>query len=276
MKIYIVKKILPVFLTFLVLVFVSAIFAKTFAQNSQDLSIPPTSEGPGFFLPDSPFFFLDELKQNIRLAFSVTPSQKAKIYSSIAGERIAELRFELAKDDITASEVDVKGIRLNTVYAVKEVANAKMWGQDVSDIAKDINLKIKEHQLILDVLQTKATGELQAEVVIAQAALAQAKSEIEAYLPKDEQNNEIQDDLRREALQNANMMVSSAVYLSNSLSSLQKQTAIVSTNSSLEKTRNQATLQKQDLSGALQAQALINTKDVIQKAQDIINTLNIA
>src|ERR1035437_4242316 len=47
-----------------------------FADHQQDvlgvasapvLSIPPTSDGPGLILPDSPLFFLDQIKQEVRL-----------------------------------------------------------------------------------------------------------------------------------------------------------------------------------------------------------------
>src|SRR5258708_4914260 len=59
---------------FCVLLFLIVSQGSAFAQEQAVLgvetqpavmpSIPPTSEGPGLLLPDSPFFFLDKLKQN--------------------------------------------------------------------------------------------------------------------------------------------------------------------------------------------------------------------
>ena len=68
------------------------------ADTLQNLQIPSTSEGPGLILPDSPLFFLDQLKQEFRLFLVFTPEAKAKIHASIAGERMAELRFMVQKN----------------------------------------------------------------------------------------------------------------------------------------------------------------------------------
>jgi hypothetical protein len=272
-----VKKILPVFLTIIVLLLVARFSGKTSADssnNSQDLSIPPTSEGPGFFLPDSPFYFLDEIKQNTRLAFAVTPSQKAKTYSSVAGERVAELRFELVKNNIPAAEIAVRGIRENTTQAVKSVENAKLWGSNVENLAADINLQIKNHLEILYILETKATGELKAEVTVAITSLEDSKSKVEEFLLKEDAFNEQKDDLRRQTIRSARNAMDSIAELKNNLSQLQKQEE-QSVDKEIQSKKSTSVKQKQDLSTALQAQALIDAQDISEKAQEIMNTIDI-
>src|SRR3989338_1846457 len=58
--------------------------------SAETLSIPPTAEGPGLVLPDSPLFFLDRLKQEFRLILAFTPEQKAKIHSAEAALRLSD------------------------------------------------------------------------------------------------------------------------------------------------------------------------------------------
>jgi len=177
------KKYLVAILT-LILFFTSStsVYAKhrqVLGIQDQNVNIPPTVEGPGIFLPDSPFFFLDELKQNIRMAFVFTPEDKAKIYTSIAGERMAELRFMIAKKNLPGIRTDMEGIADNFKKAADQVEFAKMSGKNVTALAKEVNDKIKEKQNVLDELHIQSQGELEGSTKSVSDSLSIAKTKVD-------------------------------------------------------------------------------------------------
>lgn len=162
------------------------------------LSIPPTSEGPGLILPNSPLFFLDELKQQVRLFLAFTPEQKAKIHAAVAGERLAELQLMLAKNNVPGMRIALQGISDNLKEASKDLSNAKLTGRNINLLAKEINDSIKEKQKSLSVLEKEASGEVKAQVQAAKESLKVSKIKAEDYLPADLLINEMEEDLRLE------------------------------------------------------------------------------
>ncbi|HEX7041757.1 MAG TPA: DUF5667 domain-containing protein [Patescibacteria group bacterium] len=191
--------------------------------NANNLSLPPTSEGPGYIMPDSPLYFLDNLKQQIRLSFAFTPQAKAKVYASIAGERLAELRFELLKNNTNAAEVALNGVRENTKLAALSLDDARQTGVDVEGQAKDLNLQIKQHLISLDALALESTGEMRAAVSYTTQTMADAKALVESGMQKDLAVNEAKDDLSREIALNFVEASNSATQLRQDLDLLQKQ-----------------------------------------------------
>lgn len=168
----------------------------------QQLTIPSTIEGPGIVLPDSPFFFLDEIKQGIRLSLSFTPEEKAKVYKSIAGERFAELRYMLTRNNKEGIGKDLESIAYNLQRASEEVANAQYDGKDVKKLAKIINDDIKSKQDVLDNLAKLATGRTKTQVLGVSTSLFEAKTTVEHALGHADFQNEIRDDLRKIIQQN--------------------------------------------------------------------------
>ncbi len=211
------------------------------STDSAQISMPPTAEGPGIFLPDSPFFFLDEFKQNIRLFFAFTPEEKAKVHMTIAGERLAELRIMLAKNNASGIETDLEGIRDNSKDAVLELKNAKLSGNNVSVLATSLNAAIKDKQESLDQIDEEATGELKAEINLANTTLTGAKSEIEDSLPSDLLQNEIKDDLIREVHRDLKNASGSALEIKGDIDELHRQ---ASEAASLSLRNRQEALQK--------------------------------
>lgn len=170
--------------------------------SQEVLSIPPTAEGPGLVLPDSPLFFLDKLKQEFRLLLAFTPEQKAKIHNAVAGERLAELQIMLTKNNVPGIRIALQGVSDNLKGASNDLDNAKLTGRNINLLAKEINDSIKEKQQKLSVLENKATGEIKAQVTAAREALKIAKVQIEEKLPADLLVNETIDDLNQEISDN--------------------------------------------------------------------------
>lgn len=184
------------------------------------LSIPPTAEGPGLVLPNSPLFFLDQIKQGFRLLLAFTPEQKATIHNAIAGERLAELQIMLAKNNVSGIRTALQGVADNSKAASEDLVNAKLTGRNISLLAKEINDSIKQKQNILSGLEAQANGEIKAQVKAAREALKIAKVNAEENLPADLLINETIDDLNQEISDNVNSASLSAVGINRAISVL--------------------------------------------------------
>lgn len=160
--------------------------------------IPPTPGGPGLLLPDSPFFFLDQAKQDFRVAVAFTPEERAQVYSDVANERLAELRFMLAKNNAKGIRVALEGVYDNFQKASEELDQAKLSGRNISDLSKEVNDLLREHQKALDSLESQATGLLKQQVAVAQKSLLISKLSIEDHLRPADFANEIRYDLQRQ------------------------------------------------------------------------------
>ena len=181
------------------------------------LSIPPTAEGPGFLLPDSPIFFLDQLKQEVRLLLAFTPEQKAKVHNAVAGERLAELQLMLAKNNVPGVRIALQGISDNLKAASLDLDDAKLTGKSIKLLAKEINDSIKEKQKSLSVLEQEATGEIKAQVMAAKESLKLSKIKTEDHLPADLLINEMEEDLNMEIGDNINKARVSAVGINRAI-----------------------------------------------------------
>lgn len=188
-----------------------------------DVTLPPTVEGPGFILPDSPLFFLDTIKQNIRLFVAVSPEAKAKVHAQIAGERVAELRFMLAKNNAKGIEITLESISSNIKQAGDQIERAQLAGRNVEGVAKVVNLEIKAKQETLDALEKQTDAELKAKVQAVSAAVLESKVKVEDGLSDDELEQEIEDDLLRNISRNLDAATDSARDLEEDLNELSKQ-----------------------------------------------------
>ncbi len=222
------KKTLP-FLLLLILVSAKPAFAGV-AQDVLGVAtasalpvISPTTEGPGLIMPDSPFFFLDQLKQDIRLAFAFNPEDKAKVNAQIAGERLAELRFMLAKNDARAASAALAGVSDNLQQASDQLTKAQFAGKNVTNLAQDLNSNIKLKQKALDQLESQAKGSLQLQVAQAQELIFESKAAVDDALPPDEMENEIKLDLERKISRKVASASSSATLLQRDLDALSKE-----------------------------------------------------
>jgi len=291
-----VRKYLAIFLVlFLFLITASSSYAyrkEVLGIEDQNLSIAPTTEGPGIFLPDSPFFFLDQLKQNVRIALTFTPEEKAKVYTSIAGERLAELRFMLDKKNLAAVKTDLDAISDSYKLAVDQVTFAKMSGRDVSILAKEVNDSIKAKQKVLDELHIKAEGEVENSVRAAADGLTIAKAKVENSLSDADLENEIKDDMARDTELKLHDAKKSAIDLRESLEELEDEAtnaakesldkreqalkeAIKEKNEALRKTEErklELEKKKQNMLLEMQQTAIENAKEIVEKAEETAKT----
>lgn len=288
------------FFTFVLLIVLIAIWpTKTYASHGPLLTgvvddkalpaLPPTSSGPGLLLPDSPLFFLDTLKQQLRLSFAVTPEARTKVHMEVAKERLAELRYMVARENRAAIRFDLQDMTEHVQKASVGLAATQFAGKNVSELAKQMNLAIREQQEALDILESQSTGEVKVLAKASQDGLLEAKLTVEDRLPEAELANEMRDDLARLVARNLattgdvakdlSLALTEYKYLASeaaksSLSQKQQvlQNAIASHNSQLQKdaeqqlafeTKRQATLVKVQEDAVKAAEAAIAA---VQKA----------
>lgn len=225
---------------FVVLLFVLVSDSPVLAHHKAILGVSTSSalpqieaiaEGPGLILPDSPFFFLDRLKQNVRLALSFSPEAKAKLHAEIAGERLAELRFMLARNNKKAASTALQGVSDNLRESAGNVSKAQFAGRDVKKLAREINEKIKAKQKALDSFEQTATGALRLHAAQVQEDIFESKVEVEDALPEEDLENEIRDDLARRIERKVALASDSAKLLKRDLAELTREASESATRS---------------------------------------------
>lgn len=269
---------------FLLLLIVYVVFPRiVLASNREQVlgqdtesSVPimsPTAEGPGLILPDSPFFILDELKQSLRLAFAVTPEAKARIHTAIAGERLAELRYMLARNNSHGIEVALSGVAGNLELAANALSQSQFSGHDVSKIALSMSVDIKAKQKILDDLESKSSGALRSQIALAQEKILSAKLTVEDSLPQDESSKELTDDLKRNVDRETKNIKASVDRLSKNLdtlnSSLNSKKSVAGASTSAGEKTKETDLKDNSEEG----KNLEQTRAAIKKIQDAVNPL---
>ena len=165
------------------------------STSASQIDFPPVTSGPGLILPDSPFYFLDQIKQSVRLLLAFTPQDKAKLHSEIAGERLAELRVMFARNNKSGIDTAINGLDNELTQTAKSLTDAKASGKDVAKLAKEINDSVKDKREVLAEIQGQAQGELKHKIEATQDSLMDAKTQIEDALPEADLGNEIQDSL---------------------------------------------------------------------------------
>ena len=182
-------------LVFLILILFVVFFPASSYAGPQ---LPPTAEGPGFILPDSPLFFLDRLKQEVRLALALSLQAKAQVYNSIAGERFAELRFMLNTGNQKGIAVALDGVEENTGLAADKLSDSQFKGENVEKLSEAINTDIKRRQEGLSVLLASATGKLQTRVLGTQTSIYESKAKVVNGIAPHKIENEIKNDQNKQ------------------------------------------------------------------------------
>ena len=136
--------------------------------------------------PESNFYFLDKIGEGLREFFTFNPEGKARLQITFAAERIAEIRIILETKGIEAKGLEVAQSRLQThiANAAAIVEEQKASGEDVSDLAKELNDELETPKSVLarsfkeqeQALETKE-DELKAQLRIAHRAGDTAKVE---------------------------------------------------------------------------------------------------
>lgn len=190
---------------------------------ASELDTPAVTAGPGYILPDSPLYFVDNIFQTVRLATAFTSERRAKIRAEIAGERLAELRIMLAKNNTQGIATAITQLTKETDLAAKDLGDAAAGGKNVEVLAKEINESIKIQRSFLGTLASQSDGALKLQFQSASEALQEAKIEVEDELPEDELEHEIDEALNEEIEQEVEDVSNSTEALERALEKFQEQ-----------------------------------------------------
>lgn len=172
------------------------------ATASSQLNFPPVTSGPGYLLPDSPLYFLDNLKQTIRVALISDSAKRAETHMDIAGERLAELRIMVARNNDAAINSALFGMVWEVNQAAKSLTEAQASGKDVKKLASGINDTIKTQRDLLTTLIDQSSGATQLEFKAARRSLQESKIEVEDNLPEEELWRDIDETLSTNVSEN--------------------------------------------------------------------------
>lgn len=130
-----------------------------FAQNQQ-VQLPSAG-----FTPESPFYFLDRLGENLQEFFAFNPDAKAKLQIEFAGERIAEIKVMVERNGINAKGLTMAEslLQANVAHAAEIVNKEKVAGKDVAALAKTLNDEFDARDRLLEQTFKDAKAQLKAQ-----------------------------------------------------------------------------------------------------------------
>lgn len=178
--------------------------------EASDIIVPPVTAGPGFILPDSPFYFLDKSVQKLKLFLISSPDKKIEMHDLVARERLAELRIMMAKNDKQAIARTLAELASEQASSAKLLKLAASEGKDVKKLASLLNVSLKEQRKFLDTISDQSTGALRLQIEAAKEDLKLAKLDIEDELPEDELINEIEVTMEEELEEHVGKVTESA------------------------------------------------------------------
>lgn len=128
--------------------------------QSQQVNLPSAG-----LTPDSPFYFLDRLGENLRQFFTFNPEAKAKLQVEFAGERIAEIKIMVENKGVNAKGLTIAEslLQANVAYAADIVNKEKASGKDVTALAKTLNDEFDARDKLLEQTFKDAKAQLKAQ-----------------------------------------------------------------------------------------------------------------
>lgn len=193
------------------------------STSASEVTFPPVTAGTGFILPDSPFYFLDKVKQETRLFFAFSSADKAKIRKDIANERLAELRVMFSRNNQKGINTALNELSNETRMSAHELSDATSQGKDVSKLAQEINDSVKNEREVLQSLEKQTDGALKLRLQLAKISIKNAKTEVEDNLPDDIFDNEIQDSINDDLEEGVDDALDSSKRIKESLEELKKE-----------------------------------------------------
>lgn len=196
------------------------------ATPASEVNFPPVTSGPGIFLPGTLLFPLDQAFQAVRLALATDPISRARIHSSIAGERLAELRIMFERGDEEGIDTTLRLLTKEMNQAALKLSEAKANGassEETQELAGELNEQLKIQRQILATLEDQTQNSLKLRVATARQQLREAKLEVEDSLPEGALKREIEAGLNEDLAENSQRAQQSVDRLQGDLEMLRLQ-----------------------------------------------------
>lgn len=175
------------------------------SSTLEDIEFPPVSSGPGYILPDSPFYSFDKAYQQMRLSLLFTAKNRAQLHSQISGERLAELRVMMARKNYDGIDTALLELARENLASVTELKDAVAQGTDVVKLSREINESLTtQHQTLQSLEAQISDTSLGQKLRAATESVRDAKLIAIETLPEQDMENEIaqalEDELERAIL----------------------------------------------------------------------------
>lgn len=145
-------------------------------------SAQSSSAGAGI-TPESPFYFLDQLFEQIQEVLTFSPESKAHLHITLAAERVAEIRVILETKGVEAPGIETARQRLDNHLqgAADILVLEKAKGKDVSVLARELDgeIEISKAELEDAFEQEKKSLESEMEALKADREAARKASDME-------------------------------------------------------------------------------------------------
>jgi hypothetical protein len=166
------------------------------ATQAAQVSFTEVTSGPGVILPNSPLFFLDKIYQQLKLALVRSPEEKAKVRAEIIGERLAEVKMMILRDNEKGLALALTNLTEESNNAAADLHNQAEDGENVEEAAKTLNETVKKEKEVLDSLSENSTGSVKFTFRSAGEKVRLHKMSVEGQLPEELLEKEKEDQLQ--------------------------------------------------------------------------------
>jgi len=136
--------------------------------------------------PDSPFYLLEEVAEEIGTFFTFGDIKKAERYATLATERIAELKAMVEKGKSEAAEKALVRYQKQLENSLTRINKAEEKGKDVSKVAEIVSEGTGRHFIVLDqVLERCPDKAKQAVLKAKEASMKGQRSALKALAKQD-------------------------------------------------------------------------------------------
>jgi len=146
-----------------------------------DLSAVALAEEEGLpkagLTPDSPFYFLEIVVEEIGTFFTFNDIKKAERYANLAAERLAEIQAIADKGKPKLVEKTMKRYEKQLVKASFRIEKAKTKGKDTGEVSKTVAEATSKHLIVLERVLEKVPE--QAKPAIRHAMMVSTKEGLE-------------------------------------------------------------------------------------------------
>lgn len=126
--------------------------------------------------PESPFYFIKRITETVQEFVTRDPEARARLGVRLAAERVAEIRVMLEEKGVEARGLEVAERRLavHTEKVVKIIDKRKEAGEDVAELAGEIEEKLHEQRTALRVVFEESQEKIVEKRIEIQEKIAQA------------------------------------------------------------------------------------------------------
>lgn len=158
------------------------------------------SEGPGFFLPSSPLYFLDLFVNKLKVQMASGPSEEVRRRGAVAAERLVELKISLEANNPKGIDTALSNL-IEHLDGIRSVfVKEKAAGRDVSKLSEETIARLESDYQALQSLMGVSDEVMTKKLEAVDTALSEAEDSVIEALPNVTRENQRLKKLTREVV----------------------------------------------------------------------------